>query len=483
MIIQEGMSIQRKLEILSDAAKYDVACTSSGVDRKGNQTGIGNSLACGICHTFSADGRCISLLKILFTNECIFDCKYCINRSSNDIVRASFTPKEVCELTMEFYRRNYIEGLFLSSGIMISPNHTMELLFETLRMLREDYNFNGYIHCKAIPGTDPALIEAVGWYADRMSVNLELPTSESLKKLAPHKNRKNILKPMRQIQLRRDSNNEYLGIADAGYNPGGNIKLLAGSNYEIEKAGTYSSTSIIPYVRSQPAGKRFVPAGQSTQIIIGATGESDYQIMSVSEALYNNFGLKRVFYSAFMNVNQDTSLPSTLDGPPLLREHRLYQADWLLRFYEFTTTELLDEKNPNFNVLLDPKCNWALKNLAFFPVEVNRADYHTLLRVPGIGVNLARRIIAARKHAVLDFNDLKKMGIVLKRAVYFITCSGRMMYPVKIDEDFITRQLLAVKDRLPFGIEKDITYRQLSLFDDANFKPDEGFQIHLLSQA
>ncbi len=511
MIIQEGMSIQRKLEILSDAAKFDVACTSSGVDRKGNGSGIGNSLACGICHTFSADGRCISLLKILFTNECIFDCKYCINRSSNDVVRASFTPAEVCELTMEFYRRNYIEGLFLSSGIMVSPNHTMELIFDALRMLREEYHFNGYIHCKAIPGTDPVLVEAIGWYADRMSVNLELPTASSLKQLAPHKSRKNILKPMRQIQLRRESNNEYLGIyegkqqdrnqvknlllkdGNSNYNDSVYNKVINSYNKEPHKVKDYvidqseidlnvdlpNTNKIIPYRKSPKGRSRYVPAGQSTQMIIGATNESDYNIMSVSETLYDNFDLKRVFYSAFVNVNDDSNLPSTVSGPPLLREHRLYQADWLLRFYGFKMTELLNEKNPNFNVLLDPKCDWALKNLEQFPVEVNKADYYTLLRVPGIGVNSARRITAARKSAVLDFKDLKAMGIVLKRAVYFITCNGRMMYPIKLNEDFITRELLAVKDRLPFGIEKDITYKQLSLFDDRRFQTDDR---HILQQ-
>jgi putative DNA modification/repair radical SAM protein len=514
MIIQEGMSIQRKLEILSDAAKFDVACTSSGVDRKGNGTGIGNSLACGICHTFSADGRCISLLKILFTNECIFDCKYCINRSSNDVVRASFTPTEVCELTMEFYRRNYIEGLFLSSGIMISPNHTMELIFESLRMLREEYQFNGYIHCKTIPGTDPVLVEAIGWYADRMSVNLELPTASSLKQLAPHKNRKNILKPMRQIQLRRESNKEYLGIYNGRQTTGRQVKNILLSDSISDSSDTvynkvinsYSQRphkanqldivknddldiditnkgQITPYGNSPKGRNRYVPAGQSTQMIIGATNESDYHIMSVSEALYDSFDLKRVFYSAFVNVNNDSNLPSTVNGPQLLREHRLYQADWLLRFYGFRISELLSEKNPNFNVLLDPKCDWALRHLEQFPVEVNKADYQTLLRVPGIGVNSARRITAARKSAVLDFKDLKAMGIVLKRAVYFITCRGRMLYPIKLNEDFITRELLSVKERLPFGIEKDITYKQLSLFDDVRFQPDDGHFIQICSQA
>ena len=480
MVIQENMSIQRKLEILSDAAKYDVACTSSGVDRKGNQSGMGNSLACGICHSFSADGRCISLLKVLFTNECIFDCKYCANRSSNDVVRASFTPQELCELTMEFYRRNYIEGLFLSSGILISPNHTMELILEALRMLREVYHFNGYIHCKAIPGADPALIELLGWYSDRMSINLELPTAESLKELAPHKNRKNILRPIRQIQLRRENSRQYIGISAGDGHTGSNRLLSEKQDPDIREIIT-SETGIIPWQKQPVAHRRFVPAGQSTQMIIGATKESDYQIMSVSEALYDNFDLKRVFYSAFMNVNQDSRLPSTTEGPPLLREHRLYQADWLLRFYGFRTIDLLNEKNPNFNVFLDPKCDWALRNLELFPVEVNKADYYTLLKVPGIGTNSAQRILMARRSAVLDFKDLKRLGIVLKRAVYFITCSGRMMYPVKIEENFITRQLLALKDQLPFGVDKDITYRQLSLFDDVRFRADQNTYEKLAS--
>lgn len=469
MVIQENMSIQRKLEILSDAAKFDVACTSSGVDRKGNGTGMGNSQACGICHTFSADGRCISLLKILFTNECIFDCKYCINRSSNDVVRASFTPEEVCELTMEFYRRNYIEGLFLSSGILISPNHTMELLLQTLVLLREVHQFNGYIHCKAIPGSDPALIEMLGWYADRMSVNLELPTAESLKFLAPHKNRKNILKPIRQIQLRREHEHNFLGLEDQQRIRRRITSLDEGTvvNKEYNEI-INQQTGLTTYLPKPKVKRHFVPAGQSTQMIIGATKETDYQIMRVSEALYQNFNLKRVFYSAFVNVNQDSRLPATIDGPPLLREHRLYQADWLIRYYGFQIDDLLSEKNPNFNVLLDPKCDWALRHLEMFPVEVNKADYYTLLKVPGIGTHSVKRIIMARKSATLDFKDLKKLGVVLKRAVYFITCNGKMMYSINMNEDFITRQLIAGKERLPAGISQDITYRQLSLFNDFN---------------
>ena len=439
--ILNKIGMYEKLKILSDAAKYDVSCTSSGVDRNGDGTGMGNCRAAGICHSFSADGRCISLLKILFTNECIFDCKYCINRSSNDVVRTSFTPEEVCTLTMEFYRRNYIEGLFLSSGVLKSPNYTMGLIYAALYRLRKVCNFQGYIHVKAIPGADPELIKRVGFLADRMSVNMELPTAESLRLLAPHKTRKSILTPMRLVQNRMEENKEELAI-----------------------------------YRNAP---KFVPAGQSTQMIIGATPESDYQILNVAESLYRKFDLKRVFYSAFVAVNEDTLLPKkTSDGPPLLREHRLYQADWLLRFYKFKAEELLDEKNPNFNLYLDPKCNWALKHLETFPVEVNRAAYEVLLRVPGIGVKSAQRIVKARRMGTLDFPDLKKMGVVLKRALYFITCGGRMMYRTKIEEDYITRNLLNTKERLPDSV-RGMTYRQLSLFDDVNWGSDNENNLYL----
>lgn len=425
MKIQEAMSIYEKLDILSDAAKYDVACTSSGIDRKGDGKHMGNTVAKGICHSFSADGRCISLLKILFTNECVFDCKYCINRCSNDVPRASFTPEEVCTLTMEFYRRNYIEGLFLSSGILHNPVYTMELLYQTLYKLRNECQFQGYIHVKAIPGAPQELIDRTGLLADRMSINLELPTSESLKKLAPHKSRRTILTPMRQIQNRMEQNRQELMV-----------------------------------YRQAP---RFVPAGQSTQMIIGATPENDFEIVSVAESLYQKFQLKRVFYSAFVQVNEDSELPALPGGPPLLREHRLYQADWLMRFYGFQASELLSAKRPNFNVFLDPKCDWALSHLEQFPVEVTRAPYQALLRVPGIGVKSAQRIVKARRYGALSFGDLKKMGVVLKRALYFITCGGRMMYPVKIEEDYIMRNLLSVKERLPFDLEH---YHQLNLFDD-----------------
>lgn len=438
MLIQETMDIQEKLRILSDAAKYDVACTSSGAARKGQKGSLGNAYAAGICHSFAADGRCISLLKILFTNQCIFDCAYCVNRRSNDVVRTAFTPEEVCRLTIEFYRRNYIEGLFLSSGVLYSPDYTMELLYQTLHQLRNRHHFQGYIHVKAIPGASAELVEKVGFLADRMSVNLELPTAEGLKYLAPGKSREKILAPIRQVQKK---------IADL------NLAALEDQHVRGKSAGHVQ----------QP---RFVPAGQSTQMIIGATPESDYHMIRVAEALYQNYDLKRVFYSAFVRVNEDSRLPVLSGGPPLLREHRLYQADWLLRYYGFRAEELLDEKRPNFNVLLDPKCDWALRHLEQFPVEINRADYTILLRVPGIGVKSARRILAARRCARLDFSDLKKLGVVLKRALYFITCSGKTMYPIRLNENFIASQLIGTEQKSVWNMEHHDSYRQLSLFDD-----------------
>lgn len=350
------------------------------------------------------------------------------------MVRTSFTPDEICALTMEFYRRNYIEGLFLSSGILKSPDYTMELIYAALYKLRTECRFQGYIHVKAIPGADQELVRRTGFLADRMSVNLELPTAEGLKLLAPNKTRKNILTPMRLVQNRMAENKQELAL-----------------------------------YRNAP---RFVPAGQSTQMIIGATPETDYQIIQVAESLYQKFELKRVFYSAFVHVNEDKALPARTDeGPPLLREHRLYQADWLLRYYHFQASELLSEENPNFNVVFDPKCNWALKNLGQFPVEINRADYKMLLRVPGLGYKSAVRIVKARRLGVLDFPDLKKMGVVLKRAMYFITCSGKMLYPTRLEEDYITRNLLDAGERLPEEV-RNMGYRQLSLFDDVRFTED-----------
>lgn len=421
--------LNEKLRILADAAKYDAACTSSGVDKKNGSMGTGNAEACGICHSFSADGRCISLLKILLTNDCCYDCVYCVNRVGNDTERATFSPDEVCTLTMGFYRRNYIEGLFLSSAVYRNPSYTMELIYETVLRLRTVYHFHGYIHVKAIPGADPQLIQQTGFLVDRMSCNLELPTAEGLRSLAPNKPRRQLLKPMRQIQQQI----------------------------------TVSKHEVALYRHAQP----FVPAGQSTQMIIGATGESDYQIMSVSEALYGRFKMKRVFYSAYVGVNEDSRLPAVGTMPPLLREHRLYQADWLIRFYGFKAAELLSKRQPNFNLLLDPKCDWAVRHLEAFPVEVMTADYYQLLRVPGLGVNSARRICRARRYGGLRFEDLKKMGVVLKRAMYFITCQGRVYMPFRMDERFITTNLLGLKERLPENVVRSgDTFRQLNLFDD-----------------
>ena len=426
MNLHLDMDLFEKLTLLSAAAKYDVACTSSGVDRQGSHKGMGNTIAPGICHSFSADGRCISLLKILFTNECIFNCAYCLNNRDSDVPRTSFTPEEICTITMEFYRRNYIEGLFLSSGILVSPDYTMELIYQTVYQLRTIHHFHGYIHVKAIPGADPYLVEKTGFLADRMSVNLELPTADSLKQLAPCKSRHTILKPMRQIQNR---------IAD-------------------------NKQEIIVYHNSP----KFVPAGQSTQMIIGATPENDFQIMSVAEGLYQKFHLKRVFYSAFVNVNDNSMLPALPGGPPLLREHRLYQADWLLRYYHFEVSELLSADRPDFNIFLDPKCDWALRHLEYFPVEINRASYQTLLRVPGIGYKSAERIVKARRRNTLTFEDLKKIGVVLKRALYFITCSGRMMYRTKLEENYICENLMRDKTQIPKDIRQG-GYQQLSFFD------------------
>lgn len=482
MIFQEQASLREKLAILADAAKYDVACTSSGVDRRSRPGQLGNTAACGICHTFASDGRCISLLKILFTNECIHDCKYCLNRCSNDIPRATFTPEEVCTLTVEFYRRNYIEGLFLSSGIVQSADYTMEQICRTLKMLREEYHFNGYIHCKSIPGASPEWVEEAGWYADRMSVNLELPTAEGLRQLAPGKTRKTILTPMRQIQSGVAESRDLLGMK------GGNQSAywytqkrlghrLPSSDLTAALKGSSKKESISALSRSagetslstwrrRDTSRGFVPSGQSTQMIIGATGESDYEIMAVTEALYQNFDLKRVFYSAFINVNQDPAMTQASLTPPLRREHRLYQADFLLRFYGFQAKELLTEKRPFFNTYLDPKCDWALGHLEQFPVEITRADYQTLLRVPGIGTKSARRILQARRTGSISFSSLKTMGVVLKRAIYFITCHGKSAYPfMKIDEDYITRNLLADEPDVMKGYGSHVTYKQLTFED------------------
>ena len=413
------MDIFEKLKILSDSAKYDASCSSSGSNRKNTSSGIGNGNVSGICHSWGADGRCISLLKILFTNACIYDCKYCINRCSNNVKRATFTPREVADLTINFYKRNYIEGLFLSSAVIKSPDYTMELLINTINILRNEYNFNGYIHCKTIPGCSKELIDKLGSMVDRMSINIELPSNDSLKLLAPQKEKAGILTPMSYVSNKLKIN-------------------------KLEKRK-----------------ENFVPAGQTTQLIIGATLESDLKILKLSESLYKKLSLKRVYYSAYISVNNDKNLP-TLESPPLLRENRLYQADWLLRFYGFKAEELLSETHPNFNNVLDPKCEWALRNLDKFPVEINKANYFTLIRVPGIGVISAKKIIKARRNFELNFDSLKKLGIVLKRAKYFITCKGKYYDKVyKFNENFIETNLV-YQERNTLN-KPD--FEQLSLFD------------------
>jgi putative DNA modification/repair radical SAM protein len=380
------MDIHEKLQILSGAARYDASCASSGCGREGPSRGTGNTSLGGICHSWADDGRCISLLKVLLSNDCRYDCAYCVNRSSNPVPRASFTAREVVDLTMDFYRRNYIEGLFLSSAVMKGPDQTMEEMVRVAEILRNEERFGGYIHLKVIPGSSSELIRRAGLAADRISVNIELPSSESLHRLAPQKSRESILGPMKLI--------------------GGQI-----------------GTSLVERGKSRKA-PRFAPAGQSTQMIIGASPETDFQILKLSQGLYNRINLKRVYYSAFVPVNDDNRLP-VLASPPLLREHRLYQADWLLRFYGFSAEEILSDEAPNLDESFDPKTAWALRHPEFFPVEINCADYGTLLRVPGIGVTSARRIIAARRFSVITPEGMKKIGVVMKRAKYFITCSGR----------------------------------------------------------
>ncbi len=402
------MELKEKLKILADSAKYDASCSSSGSKRKGD---LGNTAYSGICHSFSADGRCISLLKILLTNCCIYDCKYCLNRQSNNIKRAIFTPEEICYITINFYKRNYIEGLFLSSGIIKSPDYTMKLIIETITLLRRKYHFGGYIHAKAIPGCSEYLVKKLGLLVDRLSANIELPTEKGIKLLAPNKNF-------------------------------GNTEKIMG------------------YVKNNKSNK-FVPAGQSTQMIIGATHESDLDIMQKSETMYNNYKLKRVLYSAYIPVNKDNLLP-TLEKPPLIREHRLYQADWLLRYYGFKTNDLLDDQHVNFNLLIDPKANWALNHLQEFPKEVNKCSYYDLLKVPGIGVTSAKRIMKSRQHFQITFKDLKNMGVVLKRAKYFITCSGKYF----IDKTFFNKNFIEANLVLEDRQKSNPSRKQLSFFNE-----------------
>lgn len=418
------MNVKEKLNILSSAAKYDVSCSSSGSNRKNTNNGLGNAANSGICHSFTADGRCISLLKILLTNYCIYNCKYCINASSKDVPRAAFTPEEVVDLTINFYKRNYIEGLFLSSAIFKSPNYTMELLLSTVKKLRVDEKFNGYIHLKAIPGADEALIKEAGKYVDRMSVNIELPSASSLKLLAPQKTKENILAPM------------------------GVIKNSIIENKDLKRN-----------IRSTPL---FVPGGQSTQLIVGATPESDYKILHLSENLYKKFELKRVYYSAYVPVVKNEKALPDIIHPPLVREHRLYQADWLLRFYGFKAQELLKDENENFDLNFDPKTSWALNNISNFPMEINKACYDELLRIPGIGVRSARKIMISRKVHSLSFEDLKKIGVVLKRAKYFITCKGKYCGDVSFNDENIRARLLYM-DKPKIDDENS---EQMSFFDN-----------------
>lgn len=436
------MDTTAKLALLADAAKYDVACTSSGIDRDAHMGALGNATAAGICHSFSADGRCITLLKVLFTNVCVFDCAYCASRCSNDVPRASFRPRELADLTMEFYRRNYIEGLFLSSGVLKNPDYTTERIIECLRILREEYGFRGYIHAKAVPGTSSDLLAALGLLADRISVNMELPSSESLALLCPNKTRDSIVAPMRQIRegIAEDRDTRTLMRRDACY-----------------------------MAQRRPARKTraFAPAGQSTQMIIGATPETDFQILNLSSSLYKTMHMKRVFFSAYLSVNEDGRLPQG-NAVQLDREHRLYQADWLMRFYKFDAAELIDEGQPFLATDIDPKANWAINHLDRFPIEVNTAPYEELLRVPGIGVRGAKAIVGARRATALGEAELRKLGVAYKRARFFITCRGRYQgHGTRFDKESLHAQLAAPIQAGSHGRRSGkVLAGQMSLFDD-----------------
>jgi len=411
--------IKEKLEILSDAAKYDVSCASSGSKRKNTKGGMGNSTGMGICHTYTQDGRCVSLLKILLTNYCIFDCAYCVSRKSNDVKRAAFTVKEVVDLTINFYQRNYIEGLFLSSGIFKNPDYTMERLVRIAKELRTIHKFNGYIHLKTIPGASEELMQQAGLYADRLSVNIEMPSELSLKKVAPEKDFKSVLEPM-----------------------------------------SYLKEKIIENKTERKKSKKaplFSPGGQSTQLVIGASPEKDLQILTLADDLYKQKSLKRVYYSGYIPISDDNRLPAIIQ-PPLIRENRLYQADWLMRFYGFDLKDIVNETHPDLDLALDPKAAFALRNPAIFPVNINKADYHTILRVPGIGVKSAKKIISARKFGALREGHLRKLGLVWKRAKYFITCADR-------DFKFLNLKPAVIRAQIGSSIlNKAANSNQLSLF-------------------
>lgn len=481
-------TLMEKLQILADSAKYDVSCSSSGSHRKNTGT-IGNVHTAGICHSWSADGRCISLLKVLFSNKCVYNCEYCVNRRSNDFPRASFEPDELARLTIEFYRRNYIEGLFLSSAVEVSPDHTAERILESLRLLRYKYGFSGYIHAKIIPGVSQELLHEIGLVADRLSVNIEMPTARSLQAFAPQKKPKEIFAPMRQITnslIERNSlkgpGNMFRGIAVNA--PEHYLKGFSREIEEKDKAGsswadsdTQDSITAVSSARTLSRNRRrqgedFAPAGQTTQMIIGAGGETDQSILNTSESLYRTFKMKRVYYSAYVPVVDSPMLPTRKTAPPLAREHRIYQADWLLRFYGFSVKELFTEKSQNLDPDLDPKVTWALRNLDQFPVEVNRASYDTLMRIPGIGAVSARRIVRQRRLSAVKFDDLKKMGVVLKRAKYFLTCSGRYYGEKRFEPEVIRNAILQMENGL-----------QMSLFDDQWNRLEEGPRQEKLSAA
>lgn len=523
--IKEDKTLDQKLEILSDAAKYDVACTSSGVDRRGKEGMLGNSCAAGVCHSFSADGRCISLLKILMTNHCIYDCKYCKNRVSNDVERVIFTPDEICTLTIEFYKRNYIEGLFLSSGIINNPDYTMEKMCETLRLLRTKYHFNGYIHIKAIPGASSELIYSAGLLADRISLNMELPTENSLRKLAPNKTMHNILTPMNQISSTIASHrvaigksarmeravinqhlnntifgsssdqNKYINKNDNTYLFNNSDNAFNNNTYsEIESSKATSPANsdgagngitltedsfLYPACKNDTQLKRpFASAGQSTQMIIGATNETDLELISTTQSLYQAFDLKRVFFSGYIPINEEEGLPELGTPVPLLREHRLYQADFLMRYYGFFAHELLTKENPYFDNQIDPKCNWALLNLDKFPIEINKASYDELLRIPGIGPTSVRKIMAARRYGHVTFEMLKRMRVVLKRAQFFITCDGKMLNKIPFNDGFIRRCLADSERPEIMKLQgEDVSYTQMNLFSDFGFGGNNNDRI------
>ena len=479
-------TLMEKLQILADSAKYDVSCSSSGSHRKNTGT-IGNAHTAGICHSWSADGRCISLLKVLFSNKCVYNCEYCVNRRSNDFPRASFEPDELARLTIEFYRRNYIEGLFLSSAVEVSPDHTAERILESLQLLRYKYGFSGYIHAKIIPGVSQELLHEIGLVADRLSVNIEMPTARSLQAFAPQKKPKEIFTPMRQITnslIERNSlkgpGNMFRGIAVNA--PEHYLKGFSREIEEKDKAGsswadsdTQDSITAVSSTRPLSRNRRrqgedFAPAGQTTQMIIGAGGETDQSILNTSESLYRTFKMKRVYYSAYVPVVDSPMLPTRKTAPPLAREHRIYQADWLLRFYGFSVKELFSETSQNLDPDLDPKVTWALRNLDQFPVEVNRASYDTLMRIPGIGAVSARRIVRQRRLSAVKFDDLKKMGVVLKRAKYFLTCSGRYYGEKRFEPEVIRNAILQMENGL-----------QMSLFDDQWNRLEEGPRQEKLS--